>query len=417
MRTKRVVITGIGQVSPIGIGWKEHVDALKSGKSGIGAITRFPTDGFDVRIAGEVKKFEPQDFDITKKDARHLELFSQYALAATKIALNQSQLHPDKLSRFNERAGVYMGVGLGGLPSIETNKIILFEKGPKRITPFLIPKIVPNMASGIVSIHYCLKGPSLTYTTACAASSHAVGEAFRAVREGRLDLAIAGGAESVVSPLAISGFAKMDTLSKGNENPQRASKPFDIKRDGFVLSEGASVLVLESLGSAIKRDVPILGEIVGYGASSDAYHITSPDPEGVGMLRAMQMALEDAGLSLDEIEYINAHGTSTKYNDLAETLALKKLFGEYVYKIPVSSTKSMTGHLLGASGAFEAAICAIILQESFIPPTINLEESDEACDLDYVPNIYREASPGVIMTNSFGFGGTNSSLIIKRVIC
>lgn len=408
----RVVITGVGLVTPLGLGWEVNRKALLEGRSGIGPITRFPTEGFEVRIAGEVKGFDPSGFDIPKKDARRTDLFTLYSLAAADMALAQAGLEPKDLNRLESSAGVYMGVGIGGLGTIEENEATLLEKGPRRVSAFLIPRIIPNIAGGTIAIRYGVYGPNLTFSTACAASAHALGEGFMAVRSGRLKLVLAGGAEAVVTPLAVAGFGNMGALSKRNDDPQGASRPFDKTRDGFVLSEGAAALVLEALDSAKARGARVLAEVLGYGSSDDAYHVTSPDPEAKGMEASMANALKDAGLRPQSIDYINAHGTSTPLNDTLETLAIRRVFGEHAQKLAVSSTKSMTGHTLGASGAIEAGFCVMVLKEGFLPPTINLKERQEGLDLDYVPNKARPSNPKVLMSNSFGFGGTNASVII-----
>ena len=409
----RVVVAGVGLVTPLGIGWVANRDALLEGKSGIGPITRFSADGFEVRIAGEVKGFDAEAFGIAQKDARRMDLFTLYSLAAADMALAQAGVGQEDLAGLGLEAGVYMGVGIGGLGTIEENKRTLLERGPRRVSAFLIPKVIPNIAGGTLAIRYRIHGPNLTFSTACAASAHSLGEAFLAVRSGRLQLALAGGSEAVVTPLAIAGFGNMEALSKRNDEPTSASRPFDKARDGFVLAEGAAVLVLEALDCANARGATILAEVAGYGLSDDAYHITSPDPEGKGMAACMARALQDSGLSPESVEYINAHGTSTRYNDAFETLAIKRVFGQHAYKLAVSSTKSMTGHCLGGAGALEAGICTMSIVEGFLPPTINLDEPDEGLDLDYVPNKARPLKPRVVMSNSFGFGGTNASLVIK----
>lgn len=408
----RVGITGVGLVTPLGIGWAANRQSLWEGRSGIGPITRFPAEKFEVRIAGEVKGFNPDTFGILKKDARRMDLFTLYSLAAADMALTQARLEPKDLRRLETLAGVYMGVGIGGLGTIEENEATLLEKGARRVSAFLIPKMIPNIAGGTIAIRCGVMGPNLTFSTACAASAHALGEGFIAVRSGRLKVVLAGGAESVVTPLAVAGFGNMGALSKRNDDPQGASRPFDRTRDGFVLSEGAAVLVLEALDHAKARGARVLAEVLGYGSSDDAHHATSPDPEAKGMANSMANALKDAGVDPESIDYINAHGTSTPLNDALETLAIQRVFGAHARNLAVSSTKSMTGHTLGASGAIEAGFCVLALQEGFLPPTINLKEPDEGLDLDYIPEKARISTPRTLMSNSFGFGGTNASVVM-----
>lgn len=408
----RVVVTGVGLVSDLGIGWSANRDALLEGRSGIGPITRFPTAGFEVRIAGEVRGFDLEALGLSKKDARRMELFTLYSLAAADEALIQAGLCQKDLEKYETEAGVYMGVGIGGLGTIEENKRTEIEKGPRRVSAFLIPKVIPNIVGGTLAIRYGVHGPNLTISTACAASAHSIGEAFLAIRSGRLRIALAGGAEAVITPLAIAGFGNMEALSKRNDEPTKASRPFDKDRDGFVLAEGAAVLVIESLSGAKARGARILAEVAGYGSSDDAYHITSPDPDGKGMAASMVRALEDSRLRPESVEYINAHGTSTRPNDASETLAIKRVFGQHAYKLAVSSTKSMTGHCLGGAGALEAGFCVMSIVEGFLPPTVNLDEPDDGMDLDYIPNKARSFQPRVVISNSFGFGGTNASLVI-----
>ena len=350
----RVGVTGVGFVTPLGLGWAANRESLLEGRSGIVPITRFPAENFEVRIAGEVQGFNPDMFGILKKDARRMDLFTLYSLAAADMALTQARLEPKDLQRLETLAGVYMGVGIGGLGTIEENEATLLEKGARRVSAFLIPKIIPNIAGGTIAIRYGVIGPNLTFSTACAASAHALGEGFMAVRSGRVKVILAGGAESVVTPLAVAGFGNMGALSKRNDDPQGASRPFDRNRDGFVLSEGAAVLVLEALDHAKARGARVLAEVLGYGSSDDAHHVTSPDPEAKGMANSMVNALKDAGVSPESIDYINAHGTSTPLNDALETLAIQRVFGAHARNLAVSSTKSMTGHTLGASGAIEA---------------------------------------------------------------
>ncbi len=408
---RRVVVTGVGLVTPIGIGGKDVFDNLCAGKSGIGPITRFDPKDLETKIAAEIKGFKPEDF-IPKKEIKRMDIFIQYALAATDIAMKDAGLEiSDDLSN---RVGTYIGTGLGGLPCLEMYHKILLEKGPKKISPFFIPMIIGNMAPGYVSMRYNAKGPCLCVVSACASGTHSIGEAFKAIRRGDCDVAVAGGTEANLTPLTIAGFNAMKALSTRNDEPEKASRPFDKNRDGFVVGEGAGIMILEELEFAKKRGANIYAEIVGYGATSDAYHITAPDPEGDGALRAMENALKDGKINKEEVDYINAHGTSTKLNDYVETLAIKKLFGERAYKIPISSNKSMIGHLLGAAGAVESIFTVYTIKYGIIPPTINLEEKDPDCDLDYVPNEAREAKIRVALNNSFGFGGTNGVLAFRR---
>ncbi len=408
---RRVVVTGIGMVSPCGNNLEENWQNLTNGKSGISYITRFDTAEFPAKIAGEVKNLNPEDF-VDKKDAKRLDQFLIYALAAAKMAMEDSGLVIQE--DFADRIGVMVGAGMGGLQTIEKYHKACMEGGPRKISPFFIPYSIVNMAPGLISIEYGAKGPNLSIVTACATSTHSIGEAFECILRGDADAIITGGAEATITPLAIGGFCSMKALSTRNDEPEKASRPFDRDRDGFVMGEGGAILILEELEFAKKRGAKIYAEVVGYGLSGDANHMTAPDPQGDGAYRCMRMAVKDAGISPDEIDYINAHGTSTYYNDLYETMAIKKLFGERAYKIPVSSTKSMTGHLLGAAGAVEAAITIMAIKNSLVPPTINYENPDEGCDLDYVPNVAREVKIRYAMSNSFGFGGTNAALVFKR---
>ncbi len=408
---RRVVVTGIGMVSPCGNNLEENWQNLTNGKSGISYITRFDTAEFPAKIAGEVKNLNPEDF-VDKKYAKRLDQFLIYALAAAKMAMEDSGLVIQE--DFADRIGVMVGAGMGGLQTIEKYHKACMEGGPRKISPFFIPYSIVNMAPGLISIEYGAKGPNLSIVTACATSTHSIGEAFECILRGDADAIITGGAEATITPLAIGGFCSMKALSTRNDEPEKASRPFDRDRDGFVMGEGGAILILEELEFAKKRGAKIYAEVVGYGLSGDANHMTAPDPQGDGAYRCMRMAVKDAGISPDEIDYINAHGTSTYYNDLYETMAIKKLFGERAYKIPVSSTKSMTGHLLGAAGAVEAAITIMAIKNSLVPPTINYENPDEGCDLDYVPNVAREVKIRYAMSNSFGFGGTNAALVFKR---
>lgn len=408
---RRVVITGIGLVSPLGVGREKNWKHLLSGKNGIGHISKFDTSGFSSKIAGEVKDFDPLDF-IEIKQARKMDPFIQYAVAAAHLAVEDSSVKLALLE--GGRTGVYVGSGIGGIGSIEKNHKILLEKGPTRVSPFFLIATIINEASGQISIKYRTTGPNLANATACSTSTHSVGDSFRIIARGEADIMLAGGAEAPVTPLGVAGFCSMRALSVRNDEPHKASRPFDADRDGFVISEGAAVLVLEELGKALKREANIYAEIVGYGTSGDAYHASAPSPDGSGACHAMKGALEDAGIDQNEIEYINAHGTSTPWNDKIETLAIKKVFGKKAYKIGVNSTKSMTGHLLGAAGALETGITALCLKNQIMPPTINYEKPDPECDLDYVPNKARPSEINYALSNSFGFGGTNGSLLLKR---
>lgn len=408
---RRVVITGIGLVSPLGVGREKNWKHLLSGKNGIGHISKFDTSGFSSKIAGEVKDFDPLDF-IERKQARKMDPFIQYAVAAAHLAVEDSSVKLALLE--GDRTGVYVGSGIGGIGSIEKNHKILLDKGPTRVSPFFLIATIINEASGQISIKYRTTGPNLANATACSTSTHSVGDSFRIIARGEADIMLAGGAEAPVTPLGVAGFCSMRALSVRNDEPHKASRPFDVDRDGFVISEGAAVLMLEELGKALKREANIYAEIVGYGTSGDAYHASAPSPDGIGACHAMKGALEDAGIDQNEIEYINAHGTSTPWNDKIETLAIKKVFGKKAYKIAVNSTKSMTGHLLGAAGALETGITALCLKNQIMPPTINYEKPDPECDLDYVPNKARPSEINYALSNSFGFGGTNGSLLLKR---
>ncbi len=408
---RRVVITGIGLLTPLGIGVEETWSALCAGKSGLGEITRFDTTDYNTKIAGEVKGFNANDF-MAKKEAKRMESFIAYAIAASRMAVEDSGLIIDASNA--HRVGVITGCGLGGLNMLEITAHTVQNKGPNRVSPFFIPMLIGNMAPGMISIMFGAKGPNSSVATACAAGSHATGDAFEKIKYGRADAMITGGVESVVTPTCIAGFGSMKALSTRNDDPQRASRPFDRDRDGFVVGEGSGIMILEALEHAQERGAKIYAEIVGLGMSGDGYHITSPPPDGEGAARCMQAALEDAGIQADQIDYINAHGTSTPLNDLYETRAIKMAFGDAAYKVPISSTKSMTGHLLGGAGGVETVFTALTIQNGIIPPTINLENPGEECDLDYVPNKARNADVTYAMTNSFGFGGTNGSLILKK---
>jgi 3-oxoacyl-[acyl-carrier-protein] synthase II len=407
---RRVVVTGLGLVLPNGIGVEETWRNTCEGRSGIGPITRFDTSQFETKIAGEVKGFNPEDY-VGRKEVRRMDLFIQYAVAASKLAVEDSGLEIDEA--ISDRVGVIIGTGLGGLPTLEEYHTVLLEKGPNRITPFFIPKLIANMASGHVAMHFKARGPNTCVVTACATGAHCIGDAFRAIQYGDADAIITGGTEANITPLCVGGFNVMKALSTRNGEPEKASKPFDRERDGFVISEGAGVIILEELGFALGRGARIYAEIIGYGFNGDAYHITAPSPNGEGAAKCMSFALADAGISPDQIDHINAHGTSTQLNDLSETIAMKTVFSEHAYKIPISATKSMTGHLLGAAGSAEAIFSILALRDGIIPPTINLENPDPQCDLDYVPQKSREQAINIAMSNSFGFGGTNAVLIFS----
>ena len=408
---RRVVVTGLGLITPLGIGITESWSALCAGKSGIAAITRFDATDFDTKIAGEVKDFHPQDF-LSKKEAKRTETFIAYAVATSRMAVEDSGLVINSSNA--ERVGVLTGCGLGGLLMLEKTKGILDKKGPKRVSPFFIPMLIGNMAPGMISIHLGAKGPNSAVATACAAGTHAVGDAYKMIKRGQADAMITGGVESVITPTCIAGFGAMRALSTRNHEPQKASRPFDRDRDGFVVGEGCGILVLESLDNALARDAKIYAEIIGYGMSGDGFHMSAPSPDGEGAARCMAAALEDAGITHAAVDYINAHGTSTPLNDALETTAIKTVFKEKAPLIPVSSTKSMTGHLLGGAGGIETAFTVLTIHDGVIPPTINLDNPDEECDLDYVPNVARQAAVETAMTNSFGFGGTNASLIFTK---
>ncbi len=409
---KRVVVTGIGIVSPVGIGIREPWENIISGKSGITQITKFPVDDFNSKIAGEVKKFDSEKY-LEPKEIRRLDIFLHYAIAASKIAMEDSGLIGyEKI--VPEMFGVIIGSGIGGIKYISDHQDKLRENGPRRIAPYFIPGAIINMASGIVSIKYNAKGPNSSTVTACATSTHAIGDAFKIIERGDADIMLAGGTEAPITPLGVGGFDVMRALSRRNDEPERASRPFDRDRDGFVIAEGATVLVLESLEHALKRGAKIYAEIVGYGMSGDAYHQTAPPEDGEGAYNSMMKAIKDAEIRIEEVDYINAHGTSTKLNDKTETFAIKRVFGEHSKKLWVSSTKSMTGHMLGAAGSTEAAFTVLALKEGIVPPTINYENPDPECDLDYVPNKAREKKIDVALSNSFGFGGTNATLVFRK---
>jgi 3-oxoacyl-[acyl-carrier-protein] synthase II len=408
---RRVVVTGIGLVSPLGVGTAATWEALCAGRSGIGPITRFDASEFSTRIAGEVKGFDPLRF-VDKKDVKKMDVFIQFALAAAQFAVDDAGVRVT--SDNATRVGVFIASGIGGFSTIEREHRALLEGGPRRISPFFIPSAIINLAAGQVSIRFGAKGPNSATCTACAASAHALGEAYEMILRGDADVMIAGGSEAAITPMGVGGFAAMRALSTRNDEPERASRPFDKDRDGFVIGEGAGVLILEEREHALGRGAPIYAEFVGYGLSADAFHITAPSEDGEGARRAMQMALVRGGIDAAQVDYINAHGTSTPHNDRLETLAIRHCFGEHAARLAVSSTKSMHGHLLGAAGGLEAGITALSLKHQVVPPTINLENPDEGCDLDYVPGARREMSLTYALSNSFGFGGTNAALLFKR---
>jgi 3-oxoacyl-[acyl-carrier-protein] synthase II len=409
---RRVVVTGVGLVTPLGTGVEKNWDALITGRSGIRRISRFPNvEAYASQIAGEVPDFSAEDF-IEPKEIKKMDLFIQYAVAAAAMAMIDSGLKID--TDLAEQVGVIIGVGLCGIDTIETTKEALLNGGPRKISPFFIPKVISNLAPGQIAIRHGAKGINLTPTSACSSGTHAIGEAYHLIRRGLQDAVITGGAESAITPLGVGGFAAMKALSTRNDQPERASRPFDRDRDGFVIAEGSGVLILEERERALERGAKIYAEVVGYAANGDAHHMTAPAPEGEGAARCMRLALKDAGLVPSEVDYINAHGTSTEYNDANETMAIKKVFGEQAAKVAVSSTKSMTGHLLGAAGAVEGVFSALTLHYGVIPPTINYDNPDPQCDLDYVPNQARKADVRIVLSNSFGFGGTNACVILRR---
>jgi len=405
------VITGVGMITPVGLDTEKSWEGLVSGRSGIGPITQFDDKDVPTQIAGEVKGFDPARY-IEPKEIKKMDRFIHLAIAASQMAMDDSKLIVSPGNA--DRVGVMVSAGMGGLPALEKYHQVYMERGSRKITPFFIPMLIINEAAGHISIRYGAKGPNICVVTACATGTHSIGEAFKWIQRGDADAIIAGGTESCICPLGVGGFNAMKALSTRNSEPGRASRPFDAERDGFVMGEGAGVVILEDLELANKRGARIYAEVIGYGASSDAYHITSPAPNGEGAARCMAMALRDADISPAVMGYINAHGTSTKYGDELETIAIKTVFGDHAYKIPVSSTKSMTGHLLGAAGGVEAVISILAMDRGVLPPTINLENPDPECDLDYVPNTARKAQVEVTMSNSFGFGGTNACLIFRK---
>ncbi len=408
---RRVVVTGIGVISPVGNDIDTFWDSIINGKSGVDYITQFDTRDYSVKIAAEVKNFHPEDF-IEKKEIRRMDSFTHFAIAATQLAIKDANLTID--SSIAERVGVYIGSGIGGLQTIEAQHKVLLEKGPKRVSPFFIPMLISNMASGQVSIMTGAKGPNYAPISACATGTHAIGDSFLMIERGDADVMITGGAEASITPLAVAGFSSMRALSTRNDEPKKASRPFDKDRDGFVIGEGSGVLILESLEFAQKRNAKIYAEVVGYGASGDAYHLTSPAPGGEGASRSMEMAMKRANINPEDVDYINAHGTSTEMNDKFETMAIKTTFGKNAENIAVSSTKGVTGHLLGAAGAVEGIVLALSLKNGIIPPTINYETKDPECDLDYVPNVYRKKDINLALSNSLGFGGHNATIIFKK---
>ncbi|MFC1509535.1 beta-ketoacyl-ACP synthase II, partial [Candidatus Omnitrophota bacterium] len=408
---RRVVVTGLGVISPVGNNKKDFWSSLVSGKSGAGPLTSFDCKDYTSRIAGEVKDFTPHQF-IPKKELRRMEKFVQFAVTAAKEAVDDSGLDLSKEDPF--KIGVLVGSGIGSLRIIEEQHKVILEKGPSRITPFLIPMLIVNMASGHISIMFNVKGPNSCTTTACAAGTHALGDAFKIIQSGKADVMITGGTESCITALGVGGFCALRALSVRNDEPERASRPFDKERDGFVMAEGAGIVILEELERAKKRNAMIYGEVVGFGMSGDGYHMTAPDPSAESPTRCMEAAMEDAGLNPEDVSYINAHGTSTQLNDKVETLAIKKAFGKHANKVPISSTKSMTGHLLGAAGGVEFVVCALTIKNGVIPPTINYENPDPECDLDYTPNKARNSKINVTMSNSLGFGGHNATICLKK---
>ena len=405
------MLTGLGLVSPLGLGVERNWKAMLAGTSGIGPITKFDVGAFSSQIAGEASDFDPLEF-MDKKESRKMDPFIQFAVAAAAHAIEDSGIKMDLLA--GNRTGVYVGSGIGGIGAIENQHEILLTKGPSRVSPFFLISSIINEASGQISIRYKAQGPNSATATACATGTHAVGDSFRIIARGDADIMLAGGAEAPITPLGLAGFCAMRALSLRNDEPQKASRPFDAQRDGFVIGEGAGIVVLEELGFALKRGARIYAEIVGYGMSGDAYHVSAPCLDGEGAYQAMFRALKDARIAPDAIDYINAHGTSTLFNDKIETLAIKRLFGDHARKIGINSTKSMTGHLLGAAGGIETAACVLCLMEQIMPPTVNYEFPDPECDLDYVPNKARPASINYALSNSFGFGGTNGALVFKR---
>ena len=407
---RRVVITGLGMVTPLGTGVQKNWEAVCAGQSGIKLIEKFDVTPFPTKIAGEVRDFKSEDF-MDKQSVRRFDVFVHYAVASARMAMEDSGLKID--SHNHHRVGSITGSGLGGLSMLEHYHSVLVDQGPRRVSPFFIPGMIANMAPGQIAIEFGVRGPNLSIETACAASSHAIGESYRLIKEGKADAMITGGSEAVVRPLALAGFCSMRALSTRNEEPEKASRPFDLNRDGFVMAEGAGILILEEMSLALERGAKIYAEVAGYGMSADAYHVSAPEPTGGGAILCMQNVLDDADMKPEDIDYINAHGTSTKLNDESEARAIKVVFGSHAHKLAVSSTKSMTGHLLGGAGGVEAIFAALTIKDGILPPTINYETPDPECDLDFVPNVARKAKVIAALSNSFGFGGTNASLILK----
>ncbi len=412
MNDRRVVITGLGLVTPVGNDVATFWDSLKNGRSGIGMIDAFDTTGYDCKIAGQVRNFEPKNFFKNPKDARRTDRFVQFSVAAAKMAAADSGIDFEKVNR--ERCGVIVSSGIGGLKTLEDQHSNLINKGPTRLSPFTIPMLIGNMASGLISMEYGLEGPNLCIVTACATSNNAIGESWRIIKFGDADAFLAGGSEAAIVGIGVGSFASMKALSTRNDEPQRASRPWDRDRDGFVMGEGAGVVMVEELEHAKARGAKIYCELVGYGSTADAYHMTAPPPDGAGAARAMQIALDHAHVNASEVDYINAHATSTGLGDVAETKAIKTVFGAHAHKVSISSTKSMTGHLLGGAGAVEMAACMLAMRDSIIPPTINLENPDPECDLDYTPLVAKEKKVRVVVNNSFGFGGHNATLVARE---
>ncbi len=408
---RRVVVTGVGLVSPLGVGTEANWQAFCEGRSGIGPITHFDASQHAAQIAGEVTGFDPLQF-LDKKDVKKMDVFIQFAVAASTFAMEDARLSIPPAEA--PRAGVFIASGIGGFTTIEREHIAMLKGGPRRISPFFIPASIINLAAGQVSIRFGAKGPNSATCTACSASAHAIGDAFEIIRRDAADVMIAGGSEAAITPLGVGGFAAMRALSTRNDDPTKASRPFDKDRDGFIIGEGSGVVILEELGHAQRRDAPIYAELVGYGMSADAFHITAPSEDGDGAVRVMRAALEDAGVDPSVVDYVNAHGTSTPHNDRLETLAIKRCFGEHAGRLAISSTKSMSGHLLGAAGGLEAGISVLAIKHQTVPPTINLDQADPDCDLDYTPHVKRELPVTYALSNSFGFGGTNGALLFKR---
>ncbi|KLU61058.1 3-oxoacyl-[acyl-carrier-protein] synthase 2 [Peptococcaceae bacterium CEB3] len=408
---RRAVITGMGVISPIGNSLEEFWSGLVEGKSGIGSVTRFDVSSLPTQVAGEVKDFQPENW-LDRKESRHMDRFAQFAVAAAKMALKDADLAPERLDK--ERAGAVLGCGIGGVITFEEQKEVLMKKGPGRVSPFFVPMLISNMAAGHLSLAFGLRGPSLTVVTACASATNAIGEALRIIQRGEADVVLCGGTEAPITELAFAGFCSMKAMSTEKGNPAGVCRPFDKRRSGFVIGEGAGILVLEAEEHAEARRARVYAELCGYGSSSDAYHITAPAPGGTGAAKAMALALQDAELSAREVDYINAHGTGTDANDLTETQAIKSVFGASAYSVPVSSSKSMTGHLMGATGAVEAIASALVIERGTIPPTINYGEPDPECDLDYVPNVARVKKVAVAMSNTFGFGGHNATIVLRK---